>query len=779
MRGNTLTNNSTNFKIHTIMNKHYKIIISLVVALFSGLNGLYAQNIPVQINNTWYNLDYDNVPEICVPIQDTIVATIDASWEQGNGVVYHAWSLQGDLQYATGYSASSFPTIKVVSPLNGYGKGRITYRYRTSGCSSAVHFDVFKSFQLPNDIEIKGPECVVSGQDVVYSITPLVTKNLNHQIGIDTYYWNILDNRPSFVDTILYVSGDGSSITFKVGTVTDNMQIVAGIGQCNGDRISKTLGKATPRPEFESDTMLVPYGTEPFRIGLKNAQSNINYTWRCSNGNFELLQTTGDTITIQPKVSISDIKGMGCDLTVTAKFKSISCDTTETKVHIARMWGNVTISPEVSCVAVGDTLEFTVAGDIPSSNTKCSWTYPASWGGRVSSKNSQTIRIAPNQYAALRDTVWVRSANPNDTTKSVFAVVHVKPAQITEIESSPCLTTGELQTFTIDTVGLLPHAKSFHWVIDAAVTFTGENTTSISFAPTGGTTALSVTPIGEDGCDGETYTQYLALPPQKPDSILTEDTCLFTGRTLDVELSIKTPKAGQTYHWSRLNNWTISSDLSDSSIVTYHTTNALQGNYPVSAWATTAEACGNSPSTVNTIKVKPQEWSIEYIDTEFLFGFQSGRFFLQKNGIRQLQTTANWYIDGVLKSSQSNNLQVEEPNDYPLGYVEAKFEYNDCEIIVGWSESSSISKRRQVSDNAKLLDVIISPNPANNSIKIDLPDNNVYSLVIFSLSGDLISAQYIEGMSAQIDVVNIPNGNYYFVISDNSRRVAKQIIIQH
>lgn len=760
------------------MNKHYKIIISLVVALFSGLNGLFAQNIPVQINNTWYNLDYDNVPEICVPLQDTIVATIDVDWEQDNMVNYHTWTLQGDLQYATGYSASSFPTVKVVSPLNGYGKGRITYRYRNTGCSSGVHFDVFKSFALPEGLEIKGPECVVTGEDVVYSITPLVTKNLNHQIGIDTYYWNILENTPSFVDEILYVSGDGSSITFKVGTVTDNMQIVAGIGQCNEDRISKTLGKATPRPEFESDTMLVPYGTDAFRIGLKNAQSNINYTWRCNNGNFELLQTTGDTITIQPKVSISDIKGTGCDLIVTAKYINNSCDTSETKVHIGRMWGHVTISPEVSCVAVGDTLEFTVAGDIPSSNTKCSWTYPAHWGGRVSSKNTQTIRIAPTEYAALKDTLWVRSANPSDTTKSVFAVVHVKPAQITEIESSPCLTTGELQTFTIDTVGLLPHAKSFHWVVDTAVTITGEGTTSISFAPTGGTTALSVTPIGEDDCNGETYTQYLALPPQQPDSIRSEDTCLFSGKALDVELSIKTTVPGHTYHWSRLNNWTISSDLPDSSIVTYHTTNAWQGNYPVSAWATTAEGCGNSPATNYTIKVDTMDWEINVYNMG-----KFGRYCsLYKNGVEMEDQSADWVFVG--ESTTQNFYDIPCYNWLSQSFGEllsitATLEVDGCIIPLEWptnnsNPSNSAPKvRRSISEDIMNTSIQISN---DKKITYNLEDK-IYLVSIFGCDGKLIMREKINGESTRTDISGLIPGNYILVISDGIMFETQQIQI--
>lgn len=761
------------------MKNYYKTFLSLVMTFSISLL-LSAQDVPIQVNDTLYNLDYDIIPEICMPIGDTITATIDNTWELNNGVTYKTWMLHGDLQFVEGYSAASFPTIKIVSPYKGYGKGRITYKYKTTGCSSAVHFDVFKSFDIPDSTKIEGPECVVDSQVVVYSVSPLVTKNLNDQIGLDSYYWNILDNRPPFVDTVLYISGDGSSITFRVGEVTDNMLITAGIGQCNSQRLYKTLGNATPKPEFDSDTILVPYGTESFIIGLKNPKDNVEYTWSCDNPNFELNKNIGDTVIIQPKKDVAGIGGTAFNLTVSAEFKDITCNRTTATVHIGRMWGKVNITPSETCVSVGDSVDFTVIGEIPTqSNNICSWTYPSNWNGRI--VNAQKIRVSPTNSALLVDTIWVRSANRSDTTKSIKAIVHVKPAQITGILSNSCLNVNQVQTFTIDTIGLLPHAKSFHWAIDTSVVYTGEGTTSITFVPTYGTRTISVTPIGEDECNGETFTKYLPFPAQKPDSILSVDTCLFVDDShnviLDVRLSVQTPISGQKYHWSQLENWTITTeDENDSTIVTYHTTNASSNNYIISAWATNNSGCGNSELTNYTIKVDTIDYSIEFTDLGVWIPYLEGSygFSLRKNG-QVVSDSAIWFVDGVEKEKRPSITVDGMPQS-----VIAQINIHGCPISLQWpNQNANNTPKRTIKESTNKSLFKLFPNPTKNVVNIELSEVQTYSLYIIDSLGHIVSMETISEKNNVIDVSFLPIGNYYFVISNGRTHETHKILIQH
>ena len=141
-----------------------KGLFSLLVTLCGALCNVQAQNIPIRFNDEWLTLDYDLQPSRCVNIGDTIEVSIDGTWQADNDVTYQSWVLRGDLEFAEGYGASSFPVTRIVSPENGLGKGRISYKYRTTGCSSAVSIDVFKEFELPDSVQIEGPECIIQGQ---------------------------------------------------------------------------------------------------------------------------------------------------------------------------------------------------------------------------------------------------------------------------------------------------------------------------------------------------------------------------------------------------------------------------------------------------------------------------------------------------------------------------------------------------------------------------------------------------------------------------------------
>lgn len=148
------------------------------------------------------------------------------------------------MAFAEGSSARD-TTVTIVS--NGYGKGAIRLQYRNGGCTSASMVDVYKQFTLPDTFSIVYPTCIAPGDVVVYSIDPILTVNLDHNIGMDNYFWSINENKPSFVDTIYYTAGDGSSVTFKVGTLTGNDVLSVNVGKCNKDEeqksISLTLGK--------------------------------------------------------------------------------------------------------------------------------------------------------------------------------------------------------------------------------------------------------------------------------------------------------------------------------------------------------------------------------------------------------------------------------------------------------------------------------------------------------------------------------------------------------
>ena len=116
------------------------------------------------------------------------------------------WSISGDLKVNPDYSPNA-TSIQVSS--YGAGKGRLAYIYNQVGCGSmSVSIDIYKRFNpnvSPYNIEISGPDCILEGDTVVYSIKPILTKNLTQGIGVDEYFWTFT---PGLVQEHIYKAGE-------------------------------------------------------------------------------------------------------------------------------------------------------------------------------------------------------------------------------------------------------------------------------------------------------------------------------------------------------------------------------------------------------------------------------------------------------------------------------------------------------------------------------------------------------------------------------------------
>jgi hypothetical protein len=76
------------------------------------------------------------------------------------------------------------------------------------------------------------------------------------------------------------------------------------------------------------------------------------------------------------------------------------------------------------------------------------------------------------------------------------------------------------------------------------------------------------------------------------------------------------------------------------------------------------------------------------------------------------------------------------------------------------------------------IDLNVSPNPANNSIQIEIsnPVNTNYEVSIFNVMGK----QVFNGFNkVSIDVSNFSNGFYILKINIDKKNIFKNIIIQH
>lgn len=759
-----------------------KIVLLLFTFLLIGINTLRA-DISIEVYPP--TLDFEVIPEYCASLTDTIFVTMDTAWARAEGVKSHQWRIAGDLQFAPGNNSRTFPTVKIISTPNGYGKGRITYSYRGTGCSSAYSFDIYKQFEIPDSIEIEGPECIVKGQVVVYSVDPIITRNLDAQIGMD-YYWNVLQNpKPAFVDSILYVSGDGSSVTFLVDSVPANAVIEAGIGRCNTQILTKDLGNATPAPEFYTDTLFVPYGIEPFIVTLKNPKPGVSYAWAIDDehaASFHLNRFIGDSVTITIDESAkSDV----CTITAMATYTAITCNTTSKSIAIKRAWGNnINIIPKNlnetlkrdTCYSVNTHYKFSLSGDIPGSSY-CEWQLPHGWKFKDDIvNNSQTIEVYPTASALIDDVIQVRPLDRRDTASTRSYPVHVVPARITSIIAPGCVAIGEPQTFSIDTTGITPYAASFYWEVDSAVAIDGNGTTSISFIPTYGTTHVSVTALGINGCDADVYTQSLNLPPIAPVGIESDNECLFTNMHDTFTLSIIDPVPDQQYGWNVPTGWLV--NYPDE---TYHTSirlasDGLRGNHLVEAWAIGSGICSQSQSATYTIQVDTMEWSIVYQYSFFSRKYEFTLFY--QDFYPDEFVNAHWYVDGESTSSAYDySISLSQLPQTIVAVLD------DCNMRVVWTNPQSSPALRGNPKASALGDsnnsLTIAPIPANNAFTINLPENRKYTLSIMSQEGKNIVVKTIEGGQASVDTSHIPNGVYLVIVRGGHYQANRQIIIQH
>lgn len=772
----------------------------LIAVLFGIIQAHALDYISIQGYNS-------SVESVCMGMTDTITVSVDPTWE--SGLDSHSWILAGDVSFASGYGENSNP-CKIVVPSDGYGKGRVSYKYKDGTCSSVEYFDVFKSFACPQGLEIIGPECIVATQDVVYSVDPMLTKNLGAQIGIDSYKWNVLESNQPFVHEILYVSSDSSSITFKVGQVDPQNPpvITVTVGQCNEWQLIKTLGNATPKPDLQ-DTMYLPVGFGDLKVGVINPNPDIEYTWDCPSFAIEPYGANGDSAIIH--IAGQDADKTEFEVHVNATYTDITCNTSADTMRVVRTWGHTAIINKNNitdfCYTPNNIYTFAVEGELPI-NTQCDWRLPQGWnfqGGKVS--NLKSIKIYPTSSAKLKDTLFVKPLDPHDTATPDTFIVHVRPCAIpvTRIKQDSCLAYNYEGGVYIDTTGLhMPEGVEFEWNASGATIGESGGTDTLRFTPNYGTISVQVRAKGEGGCDGE-YTSYtITFKPQKPDAIVCPDCeCISVNMPDTLRFYIANGLSTQTYSWNYTSNLTphrINNDTIE--LITNGTPNAKD-----TVWVKAIrnnQDCPESDTIRQIISVTQPIVSIEYDGDDGSVRLLPRR----PSGV----SNKHWYLlyngmvvqDAFDNDDGTNNMLSEDfwntigDIDQFAGYT-IVFEYtlNNCQRIritygtviasnfmptgtitiseLPQSAQNHIRKREYTSD--KRHNLMLYPNPATNLLNIHMNDETPFDVHIINTEGEKVYMSTNLSHYA-IDVSFLPIGTYIVMATRNGKRLATKKLIR-
>lgn len=693
------------------------------------------------------------------------------------------WEAYGDLSIV-GSNTGSSATFQST----GYGKGVIRVAYENGGCNAIDEVDVFKDFTPDSTLQIEGPSCVSPGDVVVFSIDPILTKNLEDRIGIDNYYWNVQDTSVNldFLDSLYYTAGDGSSVTFKVKdwNNTTPQELTVNLGYCNQSQskaIRLVLNKQAPKPVLNDEILYIPYGTDDFVVSVQNPSSDVAYSWEKPLG-WELSYLNSDSTS----VSVTPDKSSIGEIVVSAMYKSgeyADCAITKTTLPVYRRWGdNVGIfSSQTTCAVAENSsfYRFTLTGDMPT-QTPVRWEFPNTWEIKRATNDSY-IYARPMFNANLTDTVKVyemSECNVNDL-KSASLVVHVKPAKM-EISGQRCVVADSTYTYTATRLSNSygPNAKSYQWRVNGTVV-SGQTDSIASITIPAGANKITVIPIGEGGCNGNISADYkIMVNPTDPDSIVWADEhCLSAGMYDTITLRIAGSIATQTYSWdfSKTRNWLqIGTNSTNNSEIIVRTS-GIAGNDTIEAFTNGDSICNNTLRVQYVFSTNDVGFIITQNNVPFLYA-------LIVPTVTYNSPSYIWYVDGVHDPSGDNfpylvNMTMPTNNVTAIITDASGCQYS---YTLNYSQSSRVIKK----SNKLNGDIKIFPNPAQTECKIILKD--VYStndrnakISIYDANGKYIKSKEVNDIESIITISELQNGSYPIVVSVGNRVFGKILVVKH
>lgn len=762
------------------MKKLFAFIMLLVsIVMFSyGKQNVTTSYFNVECEEQW------QTNTIMIEDDNTIIYSIRLLNDLG---IYKKWGSSGNIVIID----STNTTARFYS--NGPLKGRIYYYFdddpaKPCKCGlGSVSLDVYKHFDAAAKygVEIIGPDCLADGDSVVFSIKPILTANLYAGIGMDLYNWNVFDATSApYVQSIPYVSGDSSSVTFKVGTMTGNDSISIRVGMANEEyRIVKHLGKAAPKP-IVNDTCL-PYDQSSFEVNVFNEDyPDLKYDWTWST-NWRIQYI--DNVNKSRVLLSATVPGEDGDFSVTSSFpnQDVEClYASKASFSLTRSWGeHPYITPTDTIVANGcDFIEFELKDAYLKKESYPTWDIPDTWESEGDEHHS-TFKARPVNSTNYVDSiiVWEEVCNHKDSAK---VYVYIRPKQVLSITNHGCLEDEEMYTFTAQSFSVGPEPVSYIWVYggDTIKESTGS---SVSIDADMSKSSLSVTSVGRYGYNSETTTFNLIYEPKEPKGIVLHNECIAYNMVDTVKLSILNPVPTQKYAWTPPTGWTIYETIGNLELDTCvrMLSNGTAGPHIVYAKGVNEDnvdcrESGNVGLDLQITQIAPILFYQSHGTTTYYMIFanssiQRAVWKIYDNGILISENITN---SGSLQVDDSSPIFDDVRNSARYTLVIDATQIDDCSFrsSYGASITPNLAPERNSIRATRIdnrLHTKIFPNPTKDEITINISnsDSNIADISIYDANGHLVSQIPNFNIENKYNISTLPIGNYYICIKQGEK----------
>lgn len=773
-----------------------KILISIMLLISIVLFSYGTQNVATR----YFNVECEEqwqTNTILIEDDNTIIYSISLINQLG---VYKEWGSSGNIVIidSTATSARFYS--------NGPLKGRIYYYFDDDPLAScqcglgSVSLDVYKHFDAAGKygVEIIGPDCIADGDSVVFSINPILTGNLYSGIGMDLYNWNIFDAISApYVQSIPYVSGDSSSVTFKVGAMTGNDSITVRVGMANEEyRIVKYLGKAAPKPVV-NDTCL-PSNQSEFEVNVYNENyPDLIYDWTWStNWQIQYIENLHKS-----RVRLSTkIIGTEGSFSVTSSYpeQNSECTTaSKASFNLTRSWGeNSYITPIDTVVANNcDFIELELKDAYLSENAYPTWEKPNTWESEGDEHHS-TFKARPINSTSDIDSiiVWEDVCNHRDSAK---VYVYIKPAQVDSISNYGCLIPNSSYTFRAERLKIGPTPTEYEWFING-VSVPNEKSNSYTTTVNSSKTSISVVTKNRYGYTSDTTTLQLLYKPVTPTSIVHSNSCIAYNMPDIDTLTVTGIEPNQYYEWEV--PATLNPDYLDNRKTSVKiSTDGQAGSYNIKVWGTDEGICGNSDTIETYVNIVALQAHID------LYALPVGNYYYITPIIGYDASSFQWkfFVDGeetnALYSTTASMVNFQSNTYENLGDFSNSDTYtlmcevtytNGCKGLFTYGADIDVSninlnatspkqqvQARRINTN-NIRTIQLYPNPTSSKLTIDINGKiqQQAELYIVDIKGQIIYSQMDFELGGMYDVSKLPRGQYVVCLRQGLEQYAEQFI---